>query len=34
MIGDTQLVECSNGSESGFNAKSSDYLLVVAKKNH
>jgi hypothetical protein len=33
MIGDTQLVECSHGSESGSSAKSSDCLLIVAKKS-
>jgi hypothetical protein len=33
MIRDTKLVECSNGNESGSNAKSSDCLLIVAKKS-
>ncbi len=33
MIGDTQLVKCSYGNESGYSAKSLDYLLVVAKKS-
>jgi hypothetical protein len=33
MIRDTQLVECSYGNESGYSAKSLDYLLVVAKKS-
>jgi hypothetical protein len=32
MIRDTQLVECLDGNESGFNAKSLDCPLVVAKK--
>lgn len=33
MIGDTQLMECSHGSESGSSAKSSDCLLIVDKKS-
>jgi hypothetical protein len=33
MIGDTQLVECSHGNESGSSAKSSYCLLIVAKKS-